>query len=189
MKKNTNWMNATTKIEEALIGVLSANKSGLNAWIEIQKNGEQEFPIKTKNPKLNKHENWTMMYGTPDNIQDLIMAEYFNETEKDLTLNYELDFNYFRCTNCNKLFKRADKFECPNCKSKDVNQDAQPIKVGSKNIYFFTHWKPKKDIPYWITDKNIKKVFVVCTNKKTLNKKQVLKNLKLFITSLKESDL
>ena len=81
----TNWTAATNNPNKAIIGLVSCLESGKNAWIEIRKNGEQDYPLKIKNPALENPFNWEIMYGVPRNEKEMMNHKYFNDTEKDLT--------------------------------------------------------------------------------------------------------
>jgi hypothetical protein len=49
-------------------------------------------------------------------------------------------------------------------------------------------WKPEKDIPYWVVDKSIGKVFVVCHNdeENTITEKEMLVQLEKAIKEMKK---
>ena len=53
-KVHTTWTEATTNVNKAMIMLLSCLDSGKNAWIELRKNGDQAYPIRMKNPALDK---------------------------------------------------------------------------------------------------------------------------------------
>lgn len=83
-EKMNQWATATTDMSYALIDLMNCIYSGYNAWISIEKNGEQEYPIKCVNPELNDPFNWTSSYGTIGHTQN----GFINNTQKDLTENW-----------------------------------------------------------------------------------------------------
>lgn len=175
-KKYTSWTEATISPWQALIGLTSCLNSGKNAWIEIQKNGEQDYPVKIKNPALNNPFNWTMMYGLPRNEKQMSEHPYYNETEKDLTYNWEAAFatkesaeEYITTGKPTKgLLKGMGT--CIPVKIKDLESIRDD---GYKYGAWITFWKPKDEIPYWIPDK-IDKVYVVCFNDEPYDKENAL---------------
>jgi len=183
--KQTNWTQATTNLYEAIAGLLAAQANNKNAWIEEQKNGEQDFPIMIKNPELDNPFNWTMSFGVPARIEN---HQYFNETEKDLTENWTASFGEVKAIRNyqqnNKLSKNLVKGigVCFPLRKKDFLK-LRPDLPKNFNLWF-TYWKPKDEIPYRVVNKQIKSVYVVCTDNQELNEKQSLQNLKNFVNSL-----
>lgn len=184
----TSWTKATTNANVAMIGLMSCIESGHNAWIEIRKNGEQSFPIKIKNPKLENPFNWTMSYGVPRNEYDLLNYNYFNDTEKDLT------FNWIACYGeRNSIYEYQKngiisegmfqgKGICHPVKIKDANFYRKNILGDNyKYDYWVTHWKPKDNIAYWVVDESIGDVFTICFDNKTINKSESIKKAAQFL--------
>lgn len=178
--KNTSWQQATTNPYKAIAGLLSCLNAGYNAWIEIQNNDDQEFPIQKKNPALDNHSNWTMAYGCPHTDQMSDHLYDFNETQKDLTFHYDeilgtpeaiLLYQKFG-TVTPELF--TGNIRCPVRK-----EDIQAFKTAHNAYYnpslWITIWKPKENIPYWITDTDIKDIFVVCYNEEPADKVKSLR--------------
>ena len=175
--KSTSWTKATTDFETALIGLFSCLNSGKNSWIEIQKNGEQDFPIKISNPALDNPFNWTMAYGVPRNEEEMEKYKYLNDTEKDLTYNWYAAFSDPKAA---KLYQNTGKITrklfngmgiCTSVKMADI--DAWRAKQGKEPFGYswVTYWKPKDNIPYWIAA-DIQEVFVACYNDGLANKKE-----------------
>ncbi len=167
--KYTGWSEATLNESDVIVSLLACLKQKHYAWIELQQNGDQAHPIKIKNPELLKHSNWTMLYGVPtENKKKLWDEDFFNETEKDLTLNYKAAFG--------DPIKKIDKGMgiCFPLKKK-----------GSYNDYWTYYWQPKDNIPYWIPAKLKKKVYVVVyDDSKAITDKQVLPLFKKAINNL-----
>lgn len=165
--KNSNWTEATQDIETAIIGLLSCQKSGHKAYIEVMDNSKAAFPIKIKNPALNDKENWTMGLGipTPKDFNFPCSDKIFwNETEKDLYHNYDYTFSRRRCINGHVYFNKdaCGGFVCPTCKA-EAKQVCGPVKIKDpKNRTWVIEWKPKDGVPYWVADPDIKEVYVVC---------------------------
>lgn len=61
----TDWARATTSLEEAIAGFFDCIGFGYDAWVEVQKNGQQTCPVVKKNPKLNDPFSWTFSYRVP----------------------------------------------------------------------------------------------------------------------------
>lgn len=168
--KSTNWGQAQTNIEAAILGLLSCLESGKNAWIEAQTNGDQTFPIMIPNPVLDDPFNWTMMYGVPRNKKMMEEHRYINETERDLTYNWVAAFSdrvaadLYRTTGevIKGLFASAGV--CTPVRVADANKYRAEV-VGDNYQYgsWVTFWTPKEGIPYRVPAP-IGKVFVVCYN-------------------------
>lgn len=180
-KIKTNWTRATTNPNEAMIAFTACLASGKNAWIEVLKNGDQEFPIMKKNPALEDPFNWTMSYGEPRNEQQLKETSFFNETEKDLA------YNWTSCYGTKEAVEEYQKngrimeglilgggTECP-VKIEDANRYRKEITGDNyKYNYWVTKWKAKDGIPYWILDEDIGDVFTVCYKDEPANMKDAL---------------
>jgi hypothetical protein len=172
-QKYTNWTNATTDINKAMIGLISCLDAGYNAWIEIQTNGNQDYPIRIKNPELDKPENWTGSIGIPRPTGNFIDEKFFNETEKDLTQNWialfgdkEAADNYYKTGVVSKAQLKGMGY-CHAVKISDANKLRTD---GYEYGYWAERWKPRDNIPYWVVDKSIDKVFVICYNKESVNR-------------------
>lgn len=177
-KVHTSWAEATTNYATALAGLISAIEAGKNAWIEIRKNGDQDFPIMIPNPALNHPKAWTMSYGTLRNEVDLLNHTYLNETEKDLTLNYTVAFGtqeaidrYYETGILTK-----DNFLgvgiCHAVRIEDAIEFRKNID-GYKNyrqwVYF---WKPREDA--YRIPADIDKVFTICYDDQPVTDKKIL---------------
>ena len=168
----TSWTKATTYFNVALLGLINCLDTGRNAWIEVQKNGEQDFPIVIKNPVLDDPFNWTMMYGVPRNEKELANLQYFNHTEKDLTYNW---YAAFSTPEAAELYRKDGTVTAGLFKGMGI---CTPVKISDIdawrsapfNYTWITHWKPKDNIPYWIPD-SINEVYVVCFDDGPVNKK------------------
>lgn len=183
--KNTAWQEATTNPYKALAGLLSCLDAGHNAWIEIQNNGNQRFPIRKKNPKLDNPFNWTMNYGCDKSALPLPSTTYdFNETQKELTFLYDEVFGTPEAVQLYQkfgtvtpgLFKGSaeESIRCP-VKKQDILTFKNAHGEYYDKEYWLTIWKPKENIPYYITDTSIGDVFVVCYNEEPADKVKSLK--------------
>ena len=190
-KVYTNWTEATTNASKAILGLISCLESGYNAWIEVRDNGEQDYPIKIKNPELNNPFNWTMSYGVARNENEMIKHNYFNETEKDLTYNWVACFGDKEAI---KLYQENGGVItkglihgigiCSPVRIKDANFYRKNITGDNYEYnYWVTYWKPINNIPYWIVDKSIKKVLTICYNKKNVDKSEAMKRAADFLYS------
>jgi hypothetical protein len=89
---STSWTQATRNIFRALWDLAGALKTGEDYFITRMDNRDCAFPIKIKNPLLNKKENWKWSGAYPQSKEELEARQYFNNTEKDLTLHYDYNF-------------------------------------------------------------------------------------------------
>lgn len=168
MEKHTGWAQAQTSVEAALLGLMSCLEAGKNAWIEVQKNGEQDFPILTLNPDLNDPFNWEMMYGVPRNEKTMAEHHYINETEKDLTYNWVAAFSDREAA---EIYRTTGEVTpglffgmgvCTPVRIADANKyRAEVVGDNYKNGSWVTFWKPKNDFKYRVPA-DIGQVFVVC---------------------------
>lgn len=85
--KYTTWAEATISPFKAVRQLLRCLRSGYNAWIELQENGDQFYPIRIKNPKLDREESWKVV-GTKLSTREQILADhhFFNDTTRRLTM-------------------------------------------------------------------------------------------------------
>jgi len=179
MEKRTCWTQATTCIATAIAGLLSCLESGKNAWIEVQKNGDQDFPIMVPNPALNDPFNWTMLYGIPRNEKEMESHRYLNATQKDLTYNWHAAFSEPKAAEIYRttgeitpgLFRGIGA--CIPVKVSNINEWRE--KQGLKPFCYgwVTYWQPKETIPYRIPA-DIPEVFVVCYDDGPRDKKKSL---------------
>lgn len=195
-ESKTSWINATTNPSEAIIGLVSCLNCGNNAWIEVRKNGDQDYPMMMKNPLLDVPFNWEMSYGEPKSERRIkecdLFASFFNETQKDLTLNW---------TECVSTKEAAEEYQkngnvieglvlasngtvrCP-VRIKDANAYRRDItKDNYKYDYWMIHWKPKPDISMLVLDENVSDVFVICYNDEPVNMKESLMRAAHFMTA------
>lgn len=140
----TSWTEGTRNPFKAIRNFISCAQYGYNCWIEIRSNEDCDYPIKIKNPALNNPENWRFSYGIPTTGKEP-EDQYFNETQRDLTLNYK-----------SMIRDKEGKTT--------VQGMGESIQVRIPyGLHSWTdHWEPKTGIPYWIPDPNISKVFIVC---------------------------
>ena len=162
------YTTATRSIIKAIRQLISCSQYGHYCWIDRVKNNDAENPIMIPNPLLDDPNNWMMLYGTNDKIEDLKKAKYHNETERDLTLNCGQYYHTYRCKKCGYLFDMAKKrknnrydYRCSRCRSEDIEQELTIVRHDG-DITFFTHWQPKKGISYWTPKPMRRKVFQIC---------------------------
>jgi len=182
----TNWTKATTNPSVALAGLISCIEYGCNAWIEVRNNGEQEFPIMKKNPELDNPFNWTMSYGTSRNEKEMREHKYFNETEEDMTYNWTACYGEPDAIKqyqeegivSDGLFKGIGT--CHPVRIADVEAYREKID-GYKYGYWVTYWKPKDNIPYWVVDDTVGKVFTICYDDEPVNKSVAMRRAATFL--------
>lgn len=193
MSVRTDWSKATTDIMIAMNSLMSAIEAGFQAWIEIRKNGDQKFPINIKNPELDNPFNWTMLFDTykkPDCNEN-----YFNETEKELTLNWTYVYGtedaveeYRKTGNVTEKLLNGKVF-CP-IRKKDIEK--YYLKNGKE--YFnpmTTKWVSNPSAPYYIPDETIESVFVICTEsdpKEKFSKAELIKKAGEFLIAYAEME-
>lgn len=165
-KNITQWSKATTSIGEAMLSLMNCLHLGYDAYIAVENNGDQEFPVVKKNPELENPFNWESMYGT---IGESAKKDYFNNTEKELGKNW---VEVFATQEAADAYKK-DRTLLPglilgngNVKIPVRKEDAnryreQIVKDGCKYDIWNHEWQAKKGIPYYIVDDSVKKVFVV----------------------------
>lgn len=170
--KYNNWTTPTQKPKEALRNLISALDSGLNAWIEIQNNGEQNHPIKIKNPALDNPFNWRSKLQTSTTFYK--NRDYFNDTVKDLDENW---------TSCFGTKEAVEEYQKTGKLSEDLVRGfgkSTPIRkkdflklrpdLGENYKLLYNLWSNKDNVPRWIVDESIGKVLVVCYDKTPLEK-------------------
>lgn len=189
-KVYTNWSEATTSYSAALAGLISAIEAGKNAWIEVRKNGEQDYPIMVPNPKLNHPRAWTMSYSIPRNRTVLENHKFINNTEKDLTLNYTVAFGTQEAID--RYYETgiltSDNFRgmgiCHAVKIEDAIEYRKNID-GYKDFHNWIYfWKPQNN-DYWVPA-DIDKVFTVCYDDQPTDKKIVFKRAAELLLKLAE---
>ena len=189
-----NWTEATNNPNKAIIGLVSCLESGKNAWIEIRKNGEQDYPLKIKNPALENPFNWEMMYGVPRNEKEMMNHKYFNDTEKDLTYNW---------TACYGEAKAIEEYQKNGTITKEMFNGmgiCHPVRIKDANFYrknilgdnyeygyWVTYWRAKKDIPYYIVDESIGNVFTICYNDELCDRSEAMKKAAQFMMKYAET--
>ena len=189
-----NWTEATNNPNKAIIGLVSCLESGKNAWIEIRKNGEQDYPLKIKNPALENPFNWEMMYGVPRNEKEMMNHKYFNDTEKDLTYNW---------TACYGEAKAIEEYQKNGTITKEMFNGmgiCHPVRIKDANFYrknilgdnyeygyWVTYWRAKKDIPYYIVDESIGNVFTICYNDELCDRSEAMKRAAQFMMKYAET--
>jgi hypothetical protein len=183
--KRTNWTQATTNPMHAIIGVLSAQQSNRNAWIELQENGKQDYPIKIKNPELDNPFNWKMAYDVPKKQENY---KPWNDTDADLVENWTAAFGDEKAI---KQYQKNGKLSKNLIKGIGISHpikksDFRKLRPDLSDDFnlWYTYWEPIHGIPYWITDPSIKKVYVVCTDDEPINSDFILERLKEFVNSL-----
>lgn len=190
----TNWTEATNNPNKAIIGLVSCLESGKNAWIEIRKNGEQDYPLKIKNPALENPFNWEMMYGVPRNEKEMMNHKYFNDTEKDLTYNW---------TACYGEAKAIEEYQKNGTITKEMFNGmgiCHPVRIKDANFYrknilgdnyeyryWVTYWRAKKDIPYYIVDESVGNVFTICYNDELCDRSEAMKRAAQFMMEYAET--
>ena len=190
----TNWTEATNNPNKAIIGLVSCLESGKNAWIEIRKNGEQDYPLKIKNPALENPFNWEMMYGVPRNEKEMMNHKYFNDTEKDLTYNW---------TACYGEAKAIEEYQKNGTITKEMFNGmgiCHPVRIKDANFYrknilgdnyeygyWVTYWRAKKDIPYYIVDDSVGNVFTICYNDELCDRSEAMKKAAQFMMEYAET--
>ena len=164
------WNTPKKSLFKALIDFINCVSFGYECSL-IRIDNEKCNPfIKRKNPILNNINNWSSSYGTPENRKELEEKKYFNKIERELTLNYYYNFNNYLCCNGhNFIFLPGKTRGCPKCGEVNYKQSCK-IKKRKKaeSVFFYTHWKPKQGIPYYIPD-NIGKVWVIKMENKKVN--------------------
>jgi len=192
----TNWTKATKNPSEAMLGLISCIEHGCNAWIEIRKNGEQDFPIIIKNPELDNPFNWTMSYGVPRNESEMMKYNYFNETERDLT------YNWVACFGSEESIKQYQENglvtkglslgigKCHPVRVEDANTYRREITGDNyKYSYWVTYWQPIDGISRWVVDERQGEVFTICYNKEPVNKFEAMKKAADFLYQLSKSTI
>lgn len=188
--KHTSWTEATENPWAALVALVSCIHSGKNCWIEMQKNGEQDFPVMVPNPALDDPFNWTMNYGTPGAPNE--DTKYLNETQKDLTFNWTACFGEERAV---EKYKRTGKLThkaikgmgvCFPCRKADFLKLRTDLKGWTFENLWTTYWEPKDKMPYRVP-KRIDRVFVVCFDDKPADSKLSLMRASAFLSEVAHS--
>lgn len=174
----TNWSKATLDYAEALFALQKCkNTHSYSSWLELRQNGDQAFPIMIPNPELDDPFAWQFSYGTIASSKELSEKRYLNKTELDLTYNWISAFGEPEAIEKYKQDRSITKGLCKGigtCFPIRI-EDAQKyrdtfIQDGYKYQYpkdgkcMVAFWKPKDNIPCYIPDPNIGKVFTVCNS-------------------------
>ena len=190
---SSSWTGATQNIQDAISGVFSALGSDRNAWAEIQRNGEQDNPIKRKNPALDDPFNWSLQCTYGPGKDEPPRTAFFNATEKDLYANWT--GRYFKDQEaCDHYVKTGEilpgslKNGGVSCPVRVVDWLKTRPELDPDNwpcMDWRTIWGPRKypapEIPYWIVDERIDSVFVVMTDNTPAVRAHVLRRLAAFI--------
>lgn len=186
--KKLNWSKATVNVSEALVSLISCIEAGRNAWIEVMKNGEQDFPIKKKNPALDNPHNWEMNYGSPRKHQEIANHQFFNDTEKDIVENWT---DAYGTEEAVKAYEETGEIKeglllssgkACLVRQEDANWYREHITGDNYKYGVWAVWpKPKDGIPYWVVDESIGDVFVVCYNDDPFDKVTAIRNTAKFL--------
>lgn len=171
----TNWCKAMADPFEAISALIQCLNSGYNAWIEVQKNGEQDLPFKVKNPALDDPHNWKSACGYIPSPQEMANKTFFNKTEEDLFYNWTEVFSTKAAADEYKktggvseglVCLATDKYpygiRC-NVRKDDATHCRKTFGKQPYNYVnspFYNMWVPAVE-PY-IVDESIDKVFVIC---------------------------
>lgn len=182
------YSQPTTSLETAIIKFMNAMEGNLNVELKVCDNAKVQFPITVKNPELNNPFNWTMEYGSLRNHKEEF-ANYFNETQKDLTLNWVAAYGekqaieaYQKDGTISKGLMKGTGY-CHPIRIEDANWYREHIiKDNHKYGTFVTHWAPKDNIPYYVPDPSVKKCYAVCYREEEMqDKTDILKTFGQFI--------
>lgn len=183
----TDWAQATTNLWDALMGLISCLDAGKNAWIEVQKNGNQRFPVMKKNSLLDNPFNWTASYGLPRSQKAIEKEPYFNETQKDLTDGWVACFGKEKAI---LAYQQQNVISeemftgnvCHPVRIKDADYYREHIKKDNYHYgYWMNCWKPKDDIPYHVIDEGITDVFVICYDSGPVDKRDAMEKAGRFL--------
>lgn len=174
----TNWTTATTNYAHALSGLISAIEAGKNAWIEIRRNGDQDYPLMIPNPNLDHPKAWTMSYGTIRNEMDIINHKFLNETEKDLTNNYTTAFGSQEAVDRyyeTGVLTKENFLGVGICHAVKI-EDAIEYRKNDDGYSNYRHWvyfwQPRNNA--YRIPANIDKVFTVCYDNQPVSDKKIL---------------
>jgi len=192
MKKTqmNQWSTATTDMSHALIDLMNCIYSGYNAWISIEKNGEQEYPVKCVNPELDDPFNWTSNYSKAGHIQN----NYINDTQRDLTENWIEVISTVEAANAYKSERKllpglislgdinannvGKTIRIP-VRKEDANQYRATISKDNYTYEIWRYvWEAKKDIPYYIVDDTIDMVYVVRYSSESFTETEIVNSLR-----------
>lgn len=190
---STNWMQATTDPNDALIGLVSCVESNKNAWIEIRKNGDQDHPILITNPLLDNPFNWEPSFSVLRTEDELEGTDYLNETEKDLAYNW---IGAFGTKEAIEVYQKDGTIKEGLINGGSINH---PVRINDANAYrrditgdnykygyYVQHWKPKAGIKPYIVDDSIDEVFVICYDDEPVDKKKALLRAARFLVKYVE---
>jgi len=171
MKKLTNWTQATRNPFKAIKKLIGCLQYGYVAWIEIQENGKQDYPIYERVP-LNNIDAWesSHSYGVSnweEEKQRILENKFMHPTQKDLTLNYRTVFgteeeykNYLK-TGKIKFSGMGKTFFVKNHNDNNSKFRFVPyvtvkpeyknkIKKGKVFVICYYNYNEKQKLPFWI---------------------------------------
>ena len=126
---------ATTNPLRAVKLLLIALHFGYYARIERGWNGNQDEPIKFKNPQLDNEENWTEFYDETMTWEEVVTRNhFFNETDKKLTLSKDTSYD-------------------PQPYSFYKPKDGIPFYIPRelpKKVFVVHCNKSRKNVPWWV---------------------------------------
>jgi hypothetical protein len=157
---NLRYTTATKSLTTVVADCLLAIESGHQAVLRVVDNSEHPFPITIKNPLLEDWRNWQSSYGTLRKGADIHTRCYFNEVEKDMTLNFTC---YFGTPELRDLYFNEGKL-VPKGGSHAAMGTAFPVRIADikeqdPNYYnhakgyfenWYTAWEPAKNLKYHI---------------------------------------
>ncbi len=175
-KVNTSWSQASENIYQALAALFHAVDSGKNAWLELRKNGDQDYPVMIPNPDLDLIENWQELYVTTrtEEAEKDLLSKVLNDTERDLIQNYTtLQVTEDEAKQYRELGVLTAKMLKAN--SDSTVRITVPIEKANEArrthfndhfdySFFVSAWEAMPGIPYQIPDPNLPFVFTVCTD-------------------------
>ena len=195
---SSSWTGATQNIQKAIDGVFSA-LNGQNAWIEIQQNGEQDYPVKRKNPALDDPFQWSLQCTYGAGKDEPPKTDFFNATEKDLHANWT--GRYFKDEAARDHYVKTGEILPDSLTNGGVScpvrvvdwlttrPDLDPDNLPCKD--WCAIWGPRKypapEVPYWIVDERIDSVFVVMTDNTPPVRAHVLRRMAAFLDQHSEA--
>jgi len=199
MEFKTNWTHATTNPSKALAGLISCLNAGYNAWIEVRENGHQDLPVMKKNPMLDDILNWESYCGTIRS--DKHEPIYFNETEKELCLNYvEVTSTVTAYERYKKTGEISKGLIVLACEKPDDDLIRCPIPIVDANRYrkeitgdgyeygyWMNHWRAKKGIEAYIVDDSVGFVFTICYNTEPVDMGYALRRAAEYLNKFAEN--
>lgn len=176
MEKNTTWSQATFNPFIAFLNLVSCLRSGHNAWIERQVNGEQSFPLTEANPDLYDINNWEVF--SAHHVKDWAKEKERIEKDKKMhPMQKKLQLEYVRAFGTKEEYENYLKtgeavFSGIGKQYFVKYEDAekQRIKMGYQTDEKRTFVINVSPIPQWKrVVKTNRKVYVVCWNNEKVN--------------------